>query len=450
MTSNNLFEIQNNFIERARFIHGEKYDYTNVVYKNARTSVKLRCNICLNNWLVSPYSHAKPNNTGSGCPYCAGFFRTTEDFIKAAKLIHGLKYDYSCVNYVNAKSKVKIYCSKHNKSWLTTWHSFVIKGHGCSKCGREINKPSIESIIDKFEKVHNKKYDYKKFLVWDGWHSKIEVLCKIHENHSFYPTPASHFYGLSGCDLCNNIQKSLRQIKSTKEFISDAISIHGNLYDYTNSKYLGDSKDIAILCNVHGNFNQRAGHHLRGSSCPECHFDKMSIERKLSYQEFLENSKFIHLEKYSYPNSFINFQLRESKVSISCPSHGLFLQTASNHMHGAGCPRCRQSKGERDVRSFLLLLGFEFEEQKKFANCVDKRELPFDFYVPSANLLIEFDGEQHFFERNTGIFKGKFNDIVRRDLIKNKFAASSNFNLLRISWKEDVSYALSTYFEVMS
>jgi very-short-patch-repair endonuclease len=137
-------------------------------------------------------------------------------------------------------------------------------------------------------------------------------------------------------------------------------------------------------------------------------------------------------------------------VSISCPSHGLFLQTASNHMHGSGCPRCRQSKGERDVRAFLLLLGFEFEEQKKFPNCVDKRELPFDFYVPSANLLIEFDGEQHFFERNTGIFKGKFNDIVRRDLIKNKFAASSNFNLLRISWKEDVSYALSTYFEVMS
>ena len=447
---NNLIEAQNKFIERAMFIHGEKYDYTNVIYKNARTSVKLKCNLCSNYWFVVPYSHAKPNNTGSGCPYCAGFFRTTEDFIKASKLIHGSKYDYSNVIYKNAKSKVKIFCIKHQRYWLTTWHSFVINGHGCSKCGAEVNKPSVESIIAKFEKVHDKKYDYKNFLVWNGWHSKIEVLCKFHVNYSFYPTPASHFYGLSGCDLCNNIQKSLRQIKSTEEFIFDAVFIHGNLYDYTNSKYIGERKNISIFCKVHGNFNQRAGHHVRGSGCTECRNDKMAIERKLSYKEFLDNSKFIHLEKYSYPNSFENFQLRESKVSISCPSHGLFSQIASNHMHGSGCPRCRQSKGERDVRAFLLLLGFEFEEQKKFPNCVDKRELPFDFYVPSANLLIEFDGEQHFFERTTGIFKGKFNDIIKRDLIKSKFAASSNFNLLRISWNEDVSNALSTYFSVMS
>ena len=166
----------------------------------------------------------------------------------------------------------------------------------------------------------------------------------------------------------------------------------------------------------------------------------MASERSKNYSDFITEATEVHMGKYTYPETLEQFSSKNTEVNIFCPieDHGFFTQNVSNHTQGKGCPKCKESVGEREVRRFLISVGLEFESQKKFPGCRDKRELPFDFFFERLNLLIEYDGEQHYVERTSGIYTGKFAEIKRRDNIKNKFAASAGFNFLRIRWDENI------------
>ena len=98
-----------------------------------------------------------------------------------------------------------------------------------------------------------------------------------------------------------------------------------------------------------------------------------------------------------------------SKVEIICDKHGTFNQTPNNHLSGKGCPICRMSHGETQIRNYLSDRNIDFEIQFRFKDCRNKLPLPFDFYLPKHNLCIEYDGEQHF--RENKIWK-KFNYIL--------------------------------------
>ena len=182
----------NDFLQRALLTHGDKYDYSCVQYVNARTPVKVICNRCGNFWYPIPYAHAKPDFTGTGCPFCAGYHRTTDDFVRAAKLIYGDRYDYSRVDYRKAKDKVIVYCPKHDRQWKTTWHSFIISQHACSACGQEERRRPLSEYIALFQRVHGDIYDYSKVTKWKGWHSKVPILCHVHPEEPFLQTPSAH------------------------------------------------------------------------------------------------------------------------------------------------------------------------------------------------------------------------------------------------------------------
>lgn len=101
------------------------------------------------------------------------------------------------------------------------------------------------------------------------------------------------------------------------------------------------------------------------------------------------------------------------------------------------CSRCGSSKGVQEIEDFLRKHRIEFEREKHFDGCRRKNPLPFDFYVPSRNLLIEFNGEQHY--RATRYFGGmkKLKLYAERDRIKERFAKDNGFNFLVIRWYED-------------
>ena len=122
------------FVTRASIVHSDKYNYDNVEYKNMHTKVKIKHNKCDKYFLQSPFEHLK----GCGCPYCAGKIKlTTEEFIARANIVHGDKYDYSLVNYINTKNKIKI---KHNKcgKMFEQLPSNHLQGQKCSYCFRKI------------------------------------------------------------------------------------------------------------------------------------------------------------------------------------------------------------------------------------------------------------------------------------------------------------------------
>ena len=99
------------------------------------------------------------------------------------------------------------------------------------------------------------------------------------------------------------------------------------------------------------------------------------------------------------------------------------------------------------VRNYLIKHEFEFEEQKRFNDCRNKRPLPFDFYIPKYNLCIEFDGQLHYM--SVKYFGGdeKLNERKDNDLIKNNYCKEKGINLLRIRYDENVEEKLTEYFQ---
>lgn len=119
------------FIKRARAKHGDKYDYSQVVYKNNTTPVTIICPIH-GPFKQTPHNHLH-GKKGRGCPYCASTRpNTTETFIKKAIAVHGNKYDYSKVKFTRNKDKVTIICPIHGPFQQEA--NSHLQGHGCPKC----------------------------------------------------------------------------------------------------------------------------------------------------------------------------------------------------------------------------------------------------------------------------------------------------------------------------
>jgi len=280
-----------------------------------------------------------------------------------------------------------------------------------------------EDFSKKANLIQGDKYDYS-LVVYKNSYSKIKILCK--EHGEFEQTPKNHLKG-QGCPKCGIIKKNLSNRKNTSWFINKAKQIHSEKYDYSLVDYVISKTKIKIICKEHGEFEQIANDHLNGYGCPKCGKNK-----KLTTSEFIKSANKIHNNKYDY--SLIMFSNAKNCIEIVCNKHGIFKQRLDHHLNGCGCPICRESKGERKIRNWLELNNIKFEFQKTFKDCKNKKVLPFDFYLPEKNILIEYDGIQHFNEKNNFGGKNNLSKIQKNDKIKNNFAKENNINMIRISY----------------
>ena len=145
----------NSFKKKANNIHGNKYDYSNVIYVDDKSKISINC-------LKHGVFEQSPNNhlSGSGCPTCAkeNKFNNTKRFIYRSNKIHGNKYDYSLVNYVNNKTKVSIICNKHGI--FEQKPNDHLSGIGCPRC----NQSKGEFIVENFLRKNNIKYNYQHYF----------------------------------------------------------------------------------------------------------------------------------------------------------------------------------------------------------------------------------------------------------------------------------------------
>jgi hypothetical protein len=145
-----LADRHNNTIFRnnAIKVHGNKYDYSLVNYIKNNIKVKIICNSCNFEFQQTPSAHIKNK---SGCVRCAiktntvNLTKTKDNFTKDAKLVHGEKYDYSLVNYINSNTKVSIICKKCNNNF-TQLPSNHLSGKGCNRCCGLNSKPENDWI----------------------------------------------------------------------------------------------------------------------------------------------------------------------------------------------------------------------------------------------------------------------------------------------------------------
>jgi hypothetical protein len=180
------------FIEKAREVHGNKYDYSLVEYVNTSTKVKIKCTTH-GLFEQSAYGHLR----GNGCSSCSNNKKhTVYSFIKKAREVHGNKYDYSLVDYVNLQTRINITCHEHGIFEQTP--DGHLSGNGCPICADKTH--SNTSFITLAREVHGNKYDYS-LVNYVNAHKKIVISCPDHGD--FEQKPHNHLRG-SGCLGCAN------------------------------------------------------------------------------------------------------------------------------------------------------------------------------------------------------------------------------------------------------
>ena len=167
------------FIDEAKKVHGDKYDYSLVDYKGNKIKVNIKCNKCEKIFKQGPIDHLH----GQGCPYCSGKLKkTTEQFIEEAKKIHGDKYDYSLVEYKNTDTKIKIKCNKCGKIFEQTPHNHL-KKFNCPKCKKISSFKMTEFNIE----VEYVSSDFRKEYLKLISNAKKNQPTENYEVHHIFP-----------------------------------------------------------------------------------------------------------------------------------------------------------------------------------------------------------------------------------------------------------------------
>lgn len=415
------------FIIKSNYIHENKYDYSQVEYKNNSTKIKIKCNKCNSIFTQSPHNHLQ----GKGCPICSGRYSpTTTEIIKKFKKIHGNKYDYSLVVYNGTHTKVIIKCKKCDILFNKTPHDHLIHV-GCPKCGKnrsiEKRKIGIENFIKRSIDIHGDNYDYS-LVYYENTDIKVKIICKKHG--LFEQTPTKHLQGM-GCLKCGIERNTENQSHTKEKFVEKAITVHGYKYDYSLVNYTNNYTKVKIICSDHGGFEQQPSNHLFGQGCPKCGINSI----KLTIDDFINRSVKIHGDLYDYSN--VNYERTDIKILIKCKKCNItFNQTPNGHLMGKGCSNCKQSKGEIKIVKVLNKLNIEYEPQKKFEECKSERTLRFDFFISKSNTCIEFDGKHHYKPIEFYGGEKRFQEQQLRDQIKNDYCKDNNINLLRIPYTE--------------
>lgn len=237
------------FIVKAKKIHGNKFDYSKVEYINSKTKICIICPKHGEFW-QTPNKHL----SGHGCPKCCknGVKLTTQDFIEKAKQIHGDKYDYSKVDYINNHTKVCIICPKHGEFWQLPMVHLRLNSGNCLKCSYETRNTykrlGKDNFIEKARQIHGDKYDYSK-IEYINTKTPVCIICPKHGE--FWQAPHLHLSG-NGCRKCRQskmeveISKLLDEnnIKFIPECGASKFKWLGRLkYDFFLPKY-----NIAIEC----------------------------------------------------------------------------------------------------------------------------------------------------------------------------------------------------------
>jgi hypothetical protein len=413
----------------------------------------------------------------SGCSYC----EKQEDIVKRICKFRNFNY----IEFDNEKKMIKYECDKNVPHECKMTFDDIRRGRGCSKCKKENVK----------RKCNNLGCDCKKLGL--GYYSKnMKFLCKHYNfailyeelvaNWDFilnevlpdkiFPQEQGEYwfrckkYGICYehclshrvrsnvicpycCSKCPRVCNGNSFI-STHPKLCEEWDFDENFL-YPNEVTQGSDYIASWICKVnpeHIKYRESVNVRTRKnrSGCPRC-VNKAYEQRIGGHDHFVKVVSEIHNNKYSYPERYIN---GASKIGIFCPviskytneQHGLFRQEANSHKKGSGCKKCAEeqtdSKGIIHIKTLLKLLNYNFETEKIFEGLMDKKNLRIDIFLYVTNIdgekiqiVIEWDGVQHFISvpfwgGEEGLVKSK-----KRDLIKDKYFVKNGISLLRFADK---------------
>jgi hypothetical protein len=479
------------WVAKALTVHGDTYVYTNTNYSGANKPITVTCRIH-GAFTLKASKHLE----GVGCKECSieRQRNTLENFLSRAAKVHGNRYDYSLVEYKRLHDPVRIICREHGEfSQSAIKH---LSGQGCKKCNRG-EVWGIDEFKKKARLIHGEKYNYNA-VTYEKTNKKIKIICNACKNE-FDQSPNSHLSG-SGCPYCGGSKKL-----SDNEFKELLLDAHdGEIVSIDPYENMDTKITVRHTCgNEWKTTPLRLIHRMQG--CPSCALDA----RRMTHEQFIErldemhNAEITPLEDYVHSKQAIRvrhlvcgrewdteprivmrygcrdcaydalkttpieFDRRLASVhrgeiialeSYKTVRDEILFQHSCGHRwrampgdiirRGTSCPACATSKGNKRIGQFLKDANIEFETEVRFETCKNRVALPFDFYIPALETLIEYDGEQHFkaidfWGGERGLEERKY-----RDQIKNSWAMNNKKILHRIKYDEDVEFRMRQILQI--
>lgn len=337
------------FISKAQSVHNQYYDYSKALYISARKKVTIICPVH-GVFSQTPNSHLR----GSGCYSCGRKRLATaqshnkELFVRNARAVHGARYGYTNVEYMNARTNVQITCSLHGD--FAQWPSSHLAGRGCPTCGLEQRSAKQRITTQDFKKrakdIHGNSYNYSKV---EYVNAKTNVIITCTKHGDFSQAAGMHLAG-QGCRYCG-IERGTttagirREPLTSASFVERAKAIWGDQFDYTSTAYVDMDTPVTISCPTHGKFVKPPHRHIYTNGpdrppqgCQKCAKESQIQKLSLNTTDFVNKANRVHNNYYGYEK--VEYRGSFEPVEILCPSHGYFSQAASNHLRGAGCQRC--------------------------------------------------------------------------------------------------------------
>lgn len=485
-------KLQNHFFNKAKTIHGDKYDYSESVFVSSKKPIDIICK--KHNYkftLIMAQAHV--GVAKQGCPICSAekiaqynaerskvaeerrrkkrkekaklqkerkpFVLSEEEkqekllkckktrqerFLQKARAKYGDTYDYSLVDYETKDKTVNIICKVHGVFPITPrtflFGSHNRPAHGCPKCDgiKEQKKITQEDFLQAVREKHGEKWDLST-VQYRNKHQILGLSCPDCKDN-FETTTEKLMDGL-GCPRCEG------RIKDLRYYVEEAKKVHGDKYDYSEC-YLTYEKKHQVLnnirCEIHGGFSSRTTVHINMKcKCPKCYPPKDKIPLEERRDAYIRRAIERHGEGH-FDYSQVDYHRKRDKVKIRCIIHNYwFCQSLEEHSKKrsmGGCPLCSETTGEREVRLHLQKKHIDFTAQVEIEN-IRPKELPrqylrVDFYIKKYKLFIEYNGEQHY--RDCGWFKerGGFEMQQLRDEVLREYCQKFDFNLLEIKYSE--------------
>ena len=297
----------------------------------------------------------------------------------------------------------------------------------------EIYRQILEFCLLRKYKLVTKKED----IINDK--SEVVYICPIHGECK---TRAGSILKGSGCYWCGRTSAAKKRAATTLKERQDSLYLKAlsacreKGYELISKKedILNNETYVTYKCPVHGLQKMRIHNLVSGRNCPKCNNDIQSKKYRLSSIEVEQRVSALGgklLNKQDYINRYKKNLIIECPICNTPFTISLVLFTQHG---GQVCPDCNDSKsvGEKRIRKYLETNNILFEQEKWFPDCRDINPLPFDFYLLDHNIIIEFDGEQHYKQGHFTHSQLSYTQL--HDTIKNDYYKNNNIKLIRIPY----------------
>lgn len=352
-----------------------------------------------------------------------GYKLTNEEFVQQlVQASNGQVFLLS--EYVNSRTKLNLKCLRCGNEYSVEPRT-ALGGvtNGCQVCYKKLHKKKRQKTPEQFEKeVKELVGDEYTFLEpYNGASYKIQ--CRHNKCGNVWSLKPNSFLNGNRCPKC-----MAKKPRKTQE------QFEREVRDKTNGEFVFVEPYTGVM-NLTLCEHVRCGYRWRvrpndifnGHGCPKC-------TKQIPWtQKMFERCVYdMYHGEYSVLSEY---QGMHEYITMKHNTCGHVWNTKpSDFRAGHGCPKCASSKGEKYIRKWLNGQHIDNIEQKRFDDCRDKLPLPFDFYLPTYNLIIEYDGRQHFEEVRAWGGEQGLALYQRHDAIKNQYCKDNNINLLRIPY----------------